>query len=97
MYFLLNLGHCVKRYGPFCQILAFFAMPTHQIWSCHVTQVANFSTFNIRKIPKISGAKCSLRQKLSAKNLTGGMAKNLLFGYQRGVEPDPQSFFLNNF
>ena len=40
-------------------------MPAHQIWSCHVTQEANFekclcfpnSPFNIRKSYKISGRK----------------------------------------
>ena len=42
MYFLLNLSHYVKSHGHFCQILAFFTMPAHQIWSCHVTQKANF-------------------------------------------------------
>ena len=65
MYFSLNLSHCVKGYGHFCQILALFTMPTHQIWSCHVTQVANFktflfcpnSTFNITKIHKIPSGK----------------------------------------
>ena len=45
MYFLLNLSHCVKGYGHFCQILALFTMFTHQIWSCHVTQDANFEKF----------------------------------------------------
>ena len=30
MYLLLNLSHYIKRYGHFCQILAFFAMPAHQ-------------------------------------------------------------------
>ena len=62
MYFLLNLSHYVKSCGHFCQILSFFMMPAHQIWSCHVTEEANFekflscpnSTFNIRKIHKIS-------------------------------------------
>ena len=62
MYLLLNLSHCVKSYGHFSQILAFFAMPAHQIWSCHVIQDANFKifllfpnyTFNIRKRSKIS-------------------------------------------
>ena len=57
MYLLLNLSHCVKSYGHFCQILAFFTMPAHQIWSCHVTQDADFedalfcpnSIFNISK------------------------------------------------
>ena len=63
--FLLNLSHCVKSYGHFCQILAFFTMPVHQIWSCHVTQEATFEkillcpncTFNIRKSHKISSGK----------------------------------------
>ena len=65
MYFLLNLSHYVKSCGHFCQILAFFTMPTDQIWSYHVTQEANFknflfcpnSTFNIRKSHKISSRK----------------------------------------
>ena len=65
MCFLLNLSHCVKSYGHFCQILALFTMPAHQICSCHVTQDANFenflfcpnSTFNIRKSHKISSGK----------------------------------------
>ena len=40
--FLLNVSHYVKSYGHLCQILAFFTMPTLQIWPCHVTQEANF-------------------------------------------------------
>ena len=60
-YFLLNLSHYVKSYGHLCQIWHFFLMPAHQIWSCHVTQEANFekflffptSAFNIRKSYKI--------------------------------------------
>ena len=46
MYFLLSLSHCVKSYGHFRQILAIFTVPTHQIWSCHVSHVANFENFN---------------------------------------------------
>ena len=42
MHFLLNWSHCVKSYGHFCQILALLTIPTHQIWSYHVTQDANF-------------------------------------------------------
>ena len=45
MYFLLNLIYYVKSYGHLCQILAFFKMPAHQIWSCHVTHEANFEFF----------------------------------------------------
>ena len=62
MYFLLNLSHFVKSYEHLCEILVNFTMPTHQIWSCHVTQVATFknvqywlnSTFNFRESHKIS-------------------------------------------
>ena len=69
----------LKSYGYFCQILAFFTMPALQIWSCHVTQDANFenflfcpkSTFNIRKSHKISGGKLSTSEGISQKNLTG--------------------------
>ena len=65
MYFLLNLSQYVKSYGHFCQTSAIFAMPAHQIWSCHVSQEANFEnvlfcpnfTFNIRKSHKISSRK----------------------------------------
>ena len=54
-----------KVLGIFVKILAFFTMPTHQIWSCHVTQEANFKiflffpnfTFNIKKSHKISSGK----------------------------------------
>ena len=45
MCFLLKLSHSVKSYGDFCQILAVFTMPAHQIWSCHVTHDANFENF----------------------------------------------------
>ena len=65
MYFLLNLSLYVKSYGHLCQFLAFFTMPTLQIWPCQVTQEANFqkilffpnSAFNIRKSYKISRRK----------------------------------------
>ena len=54
-----------KVLGIFVKILAVFTMSTHQIWSCHVTQKANFknclfcpnSTFNIKKSHKISSGK----------------------------------------
>ena len=47
MYFLLNLSHCLKSYGHFCQFFCccFFTMPAHQKWSCHVTQDAEFEFF----------------------------------------------------
>ena len=75
MYFLLNLGHYIKSCGHFCQILAFFMMPAHQIWSYHVTQEANFenvlfchnSTFNIRKVTKFQVEKLSTSQVIDQK------------------------------
>ena len=42
MCFLLNWSHCVKSYGHFCQILALLMIPSHQLWSCHLTQDPNF-------------------------------------------------------
>ena len=34
-------------YRHLCQLLALFTMLTHQIWSCHVNQVANFGNFQL--------------------------------------------------
>ena len=42
--FLLNFSYCVKIYGHLCQILSLFTMTIHEIWSCQVTQFANFDT-----------------------------------------------------
>ena len=85
--YLLNLSHYIKRYGHLCQILAFFTLPTLQIWPCHVTQEANFeeilffpnSAFNIRKSYKISGRKLSTSEVISQKP-------------HGGVENTPQCF-----
>ena len=79
MYLLFNLSHYVKSYGHFCQILAFFTMLAHQIWSCHVTQEANFKiflfcpnlTFNIEKVTKFLMEKLATSEVIS-QNLTGG-------------------------
>ena len=54
-----------KSMGIFVKFWPFFTMPAHQIWSCHVTQEANFeiflfcpnSAFNIGKSHKISSGK----------------------------------------
>ena len=80
MYFLLNLSHCVKRYGHFCQILAFFTMPAHQIWSCHVTQDADFENFYfvlilyliLRKAIKFLVEKLSTSELIGQKPQGGG-------------------------
>ena len=81
MYFLLNLSHYVKRCGHFCQILAFFYdARSHRIWSYDVTQEANFekilfcpnSTFNIRKIHKISSGKALYFRSYQPKTSLGG-------------------------
>ena len=45
MCFSLNLSHCVKCYGHFCQSLALFTMPANQISSCYMIQDANFENF----------------------------------------------------
>ena len=70
--------------GIFVKFLAFFMMPAHQIWSCHVTQEANFenvlfcsnSTFNIRKSYKVSSKEAlyfrSYQPKTSLGDGTGG-------------------------
>ena len=80
MYFLLNLSHYVKSCGHFCQILAFFTMPAHQIWSYHVTQEANLekvlfcpsSTFNIKKRHKISSGRALYFRSYQPKTSPGG-------------------------
>ena len=80
MYFLLNLSQCVKSYGHFYQNLALFTKSTHQIWSYHVTQDANFknflfcsnSTFNIRKNYKISSGKALYFNSYRPKTSRGG-------------------------
>ena len=72
---------------PLCQKLwaflsnfGLFMMPAHQIWSCHVTQEANFekflfypnSTFNIRKSRKISSGKALYFRSYQAKTSRRG-------------------------
>ena len=66
--------------GLFCQILAFFAISAHQIWSCHLTLDANFefflfcpnSTFNIRKSHKIFSGKALYFRSYQQKPQEGG-------------------------
>ena len=84
MRFLLNWSHCVKSDEHFYQILALLTTPSHQIWSCHVSQDANLekfffcpnSTFSIKKSHKISSEKAlyfrSYQQKASLGGRGGG-------------------------
>ena len=80
MYFLLNLSHCLKRCGHFCQILFFFTMPAHQIWSCHVTRDAEFEIFyfvlilylTLRKVTKLLVEKLFASEVISRKTSGGG-------------------------
>ena len=59
-------------------------MPAHQIWSCHVTQDANFEnflfcpnfTFNIRKSHKISSGKAPYVRSYQQKPHWGGVGKH---------------------
>ena len=65
-----------KVLGIFVKILAFFTMPTHQIWSCHVTQEANFKNFYfvlilhliLRKVTKFPVGKLSTSEVISGKH-----------------------------
>ena len=82
MYFILNLSHYVKSCGHFCQILVFFTMPAHQIWSFRVTQEASFekflffpnSAFNISKNYKIFSRKALYFRSYQPKTSRGGGA-----------------------
>ena len=68
-----------RKNGYFCQILAFFTMPTHQIWACHVTQEANFEKFLLflilhllfGKVTKFIGEKLSTSEVISQKPRMG--------------------------
>ena len=80
MYLLLSSSDYVKSYRHFCQILAFFTMPAHQIWSCQVTQEANFKSFYFvlilhlifRKSTKFLVEKLSTSEVISQKPHPGG-------------------------
>ena len=88
VYFSLNLSHCVKSYGYFCQIWSCHMTQDadFEIWSCHMTQYADFenflicpnSIFSIRKSHKISGEKALYFRSYQPKTSRG-----------RGVENTP--------
>ena len=69
-----------KVMGIFVKFWPFFTMPARQMWSCHVTQEANFEnclfcpdfTFNIRKRHKISGGKALYFRSHQPKTSRGG-------------------------
>ena len=79
MYFLLNLSHCLKRCGHFCQILFFYnARSLNMVMSrdprCRVRNFLfcpNF-IFNITKSHKISSGKALYFRSYQPKNFTGG-------------------------
>ena len=64
----------------FVKFWHFLTMPAHQIWSCQVTQEANFETFlscpnsafNIRKSHKISSRKALYFRSYQPKTSRGG-------------------------
>ena len=74
------MSHCVKSYGHFCEILALFMMPAHQIWPCHVIQDANFENFYfviilhliLGKVIKLPVEKLSTSKVISKKPHGGG-------------------------
>ena len=69
-----------KVVSIFVKFWHFFTMPTHQIWSYHVTQEANFekflfcpnSTFNNRRTHKISSGKALYFGSYQPKTSRGG-------------------------
>ena len=90
MYFSLNLSHCVKLYGDFCQILALLSCPVTKYGESldRRCKFRNFLfcpsfTFNIWKSHKISGGKPSISEVISQKSQGGG------------VENTPSTFRVN--
>ena len=75
-----------QKLWVFCQILALFTMPAHQIWSCHVTQDANLENFFLilhlilGKVTKISSGKALYFRRYQLKHHRGG----------GGKQPSPQ-------
>ena len=76
--------------------LGLFYSPAHQIWSCHVTQEANFenflfcpnSTFNIRKSHKISSGKPLYFRSFQLKTSPGGGGDSpSTFSVRRAMSP----------
>ena len=69
-----------KVMGIFVKFWHVFTMPAHQIWSCHVTQEANFETFlfcpnssfNIRESNKIASRKAVYFRSYQPKTSQGG-------------------------
>ena len=88
MYFFIELEPLCQKLWAFLPNFVFFTMPACQIWSCHITQNANFenvlfcpnSTFNIGKVTKFL-VESSLVQKLLGKNF---------MGWGGGEHPHPQ-------
>ena len=80
MYFLLNFSNYVKSCWHFCQILAFFTILTHQIWSCYVTQEKITKMFYLvlilhlilRKVAKFLVRKLFTSEVISQKPHWGG-------------------------
>ena len=90
MYFLLNLSHCLKSYGHFVKFCCYFTMLAHQIWSCHVTQDAEFEIFYfvlilyliLRKVTKFLVERLFTLELISQKPHGGG-------GGGGGITPIP--------
>ena len=83
-------------------ILAFFTMPALQIWSCHVTQEANFekillfpnSAFNIRKSYKISSRKVLYFKSYQPKTSRGVENTPLPSAFRVKIETPTRTNFL---
>ena len=93
MFFLLNLSHCVKRYGHLCQILAFFMIPALQIWPCHVTQEANFEKIYFFLILHLKLGKAT---KFPVERLSTSEVIIQKTSQGRGTGNPPSAFRVNN-
>ena len=74
----------MSKLWAFLSNFGFFTIAAHQIWSCYLTQEANFenflfcpnSTFNIRKSHKISCGKAHYFRSYQPKTSRGGGGEN---------------------
>ena len=100
IYFLLNLSHYVKSCGHFCQILAFFTMPAHQIWSYHITQISKNFYFVLilhlvlGKVTKFPMEKLSTSEVISQNTLRGEGVENIPPPVPLGLKAVPHSHIL---
>ena len=69
--------------GIFVKFCCFFTMTAHQIWSCHVTQDANFEIFLFCPNSKLSG---NVRKVLVEKLSTSEVISQKLHGGWKAID-----------